>query len=44
MNYAHVVEVFDSIQNLPDELAGIFLGVEAFLYDTVEEFPTGHPG
>lgn len=40
---AHVVEVFDSIQNLLNELTGIFLCVEAFLYDTIEEFPSRNP-
>lgn len=43
MNNAHVVEVFDSIQNLLNELTGIFLCVEALLYDTIKEFPAGHP-
>lgn len=43
VNNAHVMEVFDSIQNLLNELAGIFLCVEALLYDTIEKFPAGHP-
>lgn len=41
---AHVVEVFDSVQNLLNELTGVFLCVEALLYDTVEEFPARHSG
>lgn len=41
---AHVVEVLDGVQDLTDELAGVFLCVEAFLDDAVEEFPAGHPG
>ncbi len=44
MHNAHVVEVFDGIQNLLNELTGIFLCVEALLYDTIEEFPARHPG
>lgn len=39
----HVVEVFDSIQNLLNKLTGIFLCVEAFLYDTIKEFPSRNP-
>lgn len=42
MHNAHVVEVFDSIQDLLNELTGIFLCVEALLYDTIKEFPTRH--
>lgn len=41
---AHVVEVLDGVQDLTDELAGVFLCVEAFLDDAVEELPAGHPG
>lgn len=43
VNNAHAMEVFDSIQNLLDEFTGIFLRVEALLYDAVEEFSTRHP-
>lgn len=41
---AHVVQVLDGIQDLTDEHAGVFLRVEAFLDDTVEEFPAGYTG
>lgn len=41
---AHVVEVFDGIQDLQNELTGVFLCVETLLYDTIEELPAGHPG
>lgn len=44
MDDAHVVEVLDGVQDLTDELAGVFFCVEALLDDAVEEFPTGHPG
>lgn len=43
MHYAHVVEVFDSVEDLLNELTGIFLCVEASLYDPIEEFPSRHP-
>lgn len=41
---SHVVEVFDSIQNLLNEFTGIFLCVESLLYDTIEELSTRNPG
>lgn len=40
---AHIMEVFDSIQNLLNEFTGIFLCVEPLLYDTIKQFPAGHP-
>lgn len=40
----HVMEVFDSIQNLPDELTGIFLCIEAFLDDAIKQLTARHPG
>lgn len=40
---AHVMEVFDSTQDLLDELAGILFCVEALLYDAVKQLPTRHP-
>lgn len=40
---AQVMEVFHSIKNLLNQLTGIFLCVEALLYDTVKEFPPRYP-
>lgn len=37
------MEVFDCIQDLLNELTGVFLRVEALLYDAIKEFPTRHP-
>jgi len=33
----HVVQVFDRVQDLVDELAGVSLRVEALLHDPVEQ-------
>lgn len=40
MHNAHVMQVFDSVKNLSDELAGITFGVKALLHNPVKEFPT----
>lgn len=42
MDDPHIVQILDSIQDLVDELAGISLCVEAFLYDPVEQLTTGN--
>lgn len=39
---AHVMQVFHSVQDLLDELTGIFLSVKSFFHNPVEEFATGH--
>lgn len=44
MDDPHVVQVLYSIQDLVDELAGISLCVEAFLYDPVEQLTAGNAG
>ena len=41
---AHVMEVFDSIQDLLNELAGIFLCVKSLLHNPIKQLPTRHPG
>lgn len=43
MHNSHVMEIFDSIQNLLNEFTGIFFCVEALLYDAVKQLPTRHP-
>lgn len=42
MDDPHIVQILDGIQDLVDELAGISLCVEAFLYDPVEQLATGN--
>lgn len=42
MDDPHVVEVFDCVQDLVDQLAGVSLCVEAFLHDPVEQLPSRH--
>lgn len=44
MHDAHSVQVVDSIQDLPDQGAGILLGVEPFLDNAVEKFSPRHSG
>lgn len=39
----HIVEVFDCIQDLVDELAGISLRVETFLHNPVEQLTSRYP-
>lgn len=39
MDNAHVVQVLDSVEDLPDQGAGVPLGVEALLHNAVKEFP-----
>lgn len=43
MNDSHVVEIFDCVQDLVDELAGISLCVEAFLHDPVKQLASRYP-
>lgn len=38
----HVVQVLHRIQDLVDELAGVSLRVESFLYDPVEQLAAGN--
>jgi len=40
---AHSVQVVDSVQDLPDQGAGILLGVEPFLNNTVKKLSPRHP-
>lgn len=42
MHDAHSVQVVDSIQDLPDQGAGILLGVEPFLDNAVKKFSPRH--
>ena len=37
VDYPHVMQVFDCVQDLVDELAGVSLRVEALLHDPVEQ-------
>jgi len=41
---AHSVQVVDSIQDLPNQCAGILLSVEPFLNDAVEKLSPRHSG
>lgn len=42
MDDPHIVQILDGVQDLVDELAGISLCVEAFLYNPVEQLTTGN--
>lgn len=42
MDDPHIMQILDGIQDLVDELAGISLRVEAFLYNPVEQLATGN--
>lgn len=44
VNDSHVMEIFNSIQDLMDELAGIPLRVEPFLHNSVKKFSTRNSG
>lgn len=44
MHDAHSVQVVDSIQDLPDQGAGILLSVEPFLNDAVKKLSPRHSG
>lgn len=43
VDYPHIMEVFDCIQDLMDELAGISLCVETFLHNSVKKLTSRHP-
>lgn len=43
VDYPHIMEVFDCIQDLMDELAGISLRVETFLHNSVKKLTSRHP-
>lgn len=43
VNDAHVMQVLDGIEDLPDQGAGIPLSVEALLHNAVKEFPPRDP-
>ena len=40
---AHLVQIVNSVQDLPDQRARIFLRIETFFHDSVEQFAAGHP-
>lgn len=40
---AHLVQVVHSIQDLSDQRARVFLCVETFFHDSVEQLATGNP-
>lgn len=38
----HIMQILHGVQDLVDELAGVSLRVETFLYDPVEQLPSRH--
>lgn len=42
MDDPHIMQILHGVQDLVDELAGVSLRVETFLYDPVEQLPSRH--
>lgn len=43
VHYAHVMQILHSVQDLLDELAGVFLRVKTFFHNPVKELAARHP-
>lgn len=42
MDDPHIMQILHGVQDLVDELAGVSLRVETFLYDPVKQLPSRH--